>query len=134
MRIKKEIAKLLTFARVCRVATVGRAGVPHLVPVCPLFRDGKLYFASEGDAKKVKNLRANPHVTVTVDEYSEFWSQLAGVMVQGTAALVEDGPRFRKLRDLLYEKFPQYPEDAALGKGDVIVEVTPTNLFSWGLE
>jgi hypothetical protein len=55
-------------------------------------------------------------------------------MVQGDAALIEDGSRFKKVRRLLYEKYPQYPEEAALGDGDVIVELTPRHVFSWGLE
>ena len=134
MRLKKELAKLVGRERVCRVATAGRGGVPHAVPVCHVLADGKVCFGSERDAKKVQNLRANPHATVTVDLYAEDWSNLKGVMIQGTAALHERGPRFRKLRRLLYEKYPQYPEESALEEGDVIVEVTPRHVFSWGLE
>ena len=134
MRVKKNVAAFLCWQRACRVATVGRAGVPHVVPVCHVFADDKLYFASERDAKKVKNLRDNPHIAVTVDLYSDDWSILRGVMIQGTAALIVRGPRFRKLRRLLYEKYPQYPERAALGSGDVIVEVTPRHVLSWGLD
>jgi hypothetical protein len=45
------------------------------------------------------------------------------------------GPRFRRLRALLYRKYPQYPAEAALEETDsVIVEVTPTHVFTWGLE
>jgi hypothetical protein len=56
-------------------------------------------------------------------------------MVQGTTTLIDKGPRFRKIRGLLYRKYPQYPDDAALDESDsVIVEVTPTHVFSWGVE
>jgi nitroimidazol reductase NimA-like FMN-containing flavoprotein (pyridoxamine 5'-phosphate oxidase superfamily) len=134
MRIKKNVEKLLRFERVCRIATSGRSGVPHVVPVVPVFDSGKIYFGSDGDAKKVENLRANPHAALTMDVYSEEWSALRGVMVQGTAKLIDKGPRFRKLRRLLYDKYPQYPEDAALEDGSVIVEITPQHVFSWGLD
>lgn len=134
MRIKKQVAKFLRWQRVCRVATAGRAGVPHVVPVCHALIDDKIYFASDGDAKKVKNLRVNPRLAITIDLYSDDWSILRGVLIQGTAALIESGPRFRKVRRLLYEKYPQYPEEATLGKGAVIVEVTPKHVFSWGIE
>jgi len=132
--MKKQMAKLVARERVCRVATAGRRGVTHVVPVCHVFADGKIYFGSERAAKKVENLRANPHAAVAVDLYAEDWSHLKGVMIQGTAELIERGPRFRKIRRLLYEKYPQYPEDAALEEGDVIVEITPRHVFSWGLE
>lgn len=121
--------------RVCRVATSGRAGVPHVVPVCHVLHDGRLCFGSESGAKKVENLKANPHATVTVDLYSEDWSNLKGVMVQGTAQVVARGPRFRKVRALLYAKYPQYREDAALEEGEsVVIEVTPRHLFAWGMD
>ena len=82
----------------------------------------------------MKNLRANPRVAVTVDLYSDAWAQIKGVMVQGRASLIEGGPRFRKIRRQLYAKYPQYPVRAPLGEADsVIIEVTPTRVFSWGV-
>jgi PPOX class probable F420-dependent enzyme len=134
MRLTKDVAKLVARERVCRVATAGRDGVPHVVPVCHVLVDGKICFGSDGDARKVKNVRANPRVAVTVDVYSDDWSILRGVLVQGSATIVEDGPRFRKLRKLLYAKYPQYPEESALEDGAVIIEVTPGRVFRWGFE
>jgi nitroimidazol reductase NimA-like FMN-containing flavoprotein (pyridoxamine 5'-phosphate oxidase superfamily) len=135
VRLKKSLAQLLEWERVCRVATAGRQRVPHLVPVCHVLVDGKVYFASEKKARKVRNLRTNPNVAITVDLYSDEWSNLRGVMLQGTVTFLEKGPRFRRIRKALYAKFPQYPEKAALSESDsVIVEVTPTNVFSWGIE
>jgi nitroimidazol reductase NimA-like FMN-containing flavoprotein (pyridoxamine 5'-phosphate oxidase superfamily) len=120
---------------VCRVATVSADGVPHVVPVCHVFLDGRLYFGSGKDAAKVRNVRGTTRATVTVDTYSDAWSSLRGVMVQGTARVIEPGARFRALRARLYRKYPQYPDEAALGDRDsVIVEVTPTRVFAWGLE
>ena len=135
MRLKKAVARLIEWERVCRVATSGPSGMPHLVPVCHVVADGKIYFASGNDGRKVLNLEANPCIAVTVDLYSDAWAHLKGVMVQGTTTLHKKGPRFRKIRALLYRKYPQYPDEAALDESDsVIVEVTPTRVFSWGVE
>jgi nitroimidazol reductase NimA-like FMN-containing flavoprotein (pyridoxamine 5'-phosphate oxidase superfamily) len=129
------VADLMHRERICRVATAGESGMPHLVPVCQVVDDGKIYFASGKKGRKVLNVRANPRVAVTVDLYSEAWAHLKGVMVQGDAALIEKGPRFRKIRALLYEKYPQYPDDAALDESDsVIVEVAPARVFTWGMK
>jgi len=74
-------------------------------------------------------------VTVTVDLYAEAWAHLKGAMIQGRARLVARGPLFRKVRARLYAKYPQYPREAALDESDsVIVEVTPTRVFTWGLK
>lgn len=134
MRLTKKIEKLVARERVCRVATTGSSRVPHVVPVAHVLVDGKICFASESGAKKVEHLRENPHAAVTVDLYAEDWSNLKGVMVQGSTELIERGPRFRRLRRMLYEKYPQYPEEAGLEEGDVIVEITPRHVFAWGLD
>lgn len=132
MRLTKAQTKLIQWERVARVASAGAAGVPHLVPVCQILVGGKIYFGSGKRARKVLNLRANPKLALTVDLYSDDWSRLQGVMVQGTARVIERGPRFRHLRRRLYAKYPQYPREAALGESDsVIVELTPTHVFSW---
>lgn len=134
-KLTKTLADFVTWERVCRVATAGASGVPHLVPVCHVLAGGKVYFASGDDARKVKNVRENPRVTLTVDLYSDHWEMLRGVMIQGRARLVEQGPRFRRVRDLLYRKYPQYPRMEAISPSDsVIVEVTPTRVFSWGFD
>lgn len=134
MRLKKAVAELIHRERICRVATAGEGGMPHLVPVCQVVADGKIYFASDGNGRKVLNLRANPRVAVSVDLYSEAWAHLKGAMVQGRAAVIDRGPRFRRIRSLLYAKYPQYPAEAALDESDsVIVEVTPSRVFTWGM-
>ncbi len=133
MRVPKAEARFIQWERVCRVATADSAGTPHAVPVCHVLVDGKIYFASGDGAKKLRNLGANPRIALAFDLYSDAWESLKGVTVHGRAKLIDRGPRFRKIRSALYRKYPQYPDEAAIGERDsVIVEVTPTRLFSWG--
>ncbi len=133
MRLRKAVAKLLERERVCRVATADQRGMPHVVSVCHVLVDGKIYFATETGSKKIRNLRRNPHAAVLVDQYTEDWSGLRGVMVQGPVRLIPGGPRFRKIQKLLYRKYPQYPEEGGIEEsGDTVVEVTPRRVSSWG--
>jgi PPOX class probable F420-dependent enzyme len=134
VRLSRSVARLFERERLCRVATAGPGGMPHLVPVCQVVADGKIYFASGNDGRKMSNLAANPRVALTVDLYSDDWSHNKGVMVQGRARLHARGPRFRAIRALLYKKYPQYAREAAIDESDsVVVEVTPTRVFTWGL-
>lgn len=133
MRLRKVYAEFLALQRVVHIATVDGRGVPHVVPVCAVVRDNRVYFASGADARKVRNLRVNPHVTVVADDYTEAWTGLRGVMVVGRATLQARGAPFRRARRLLYAKYPQYATEAALEEGDsVVIEVTPTRVFAWG--
>src|SRR5437016_12515893 len=133
MRMTSAIARLIERERVCRVATAGRRGVPHLVPVCQVVAGGKIYFASGNDGRKALNLAENPRVAVTVDLYSEDWTHIKGVMVQGRARLIARGTAFRRIRALLYRKYPQYAREAGLDPSDSVVGegVPPRPLARW---
>jgi PPOX class probable F420-dependent enzyme len=133
VKIAKDVAEFVRRERVCRVATTGRGGMPHLVPVCHVFEGGRLYIGSGHDGRKVRNVTENPRMAVAVDLYSEHWKQLKGVLLQGTSRVIAKGPEFRRARGLLYAKYPQYEREAALDESDsVIVELTPTHVFTWG--
>ena len=134
-KLSKKVADVIRWERVSRVATVGASGMPHVVAVCHVLVGDKLYFGSGDKGRKIRNLRENPQVAVTVDVYTDAWGQLRGVMLQGRARLIERGPAFRRIRDRLYEKYAHYSREAALSPSDsVIVEMTPTHVFSWGLD
>lgn len=134
MRLKKVEREFVAYQRVCRVATVSRDGRPHNVPVCPILEGDRIYFASAADGVKVQNVRATGQVALAYDEYTEAWPGLKGILIWGTGRVVEAGPSFRRVRKLLYRRFPQYESHAPLEeKQSVILEVTPTRTFSWGL-
>jgi nitroimidazol reductase NimA-like FMN-containing flavoprotein (pyridoxamine 5'-phosphate oxidase superfamily) len=134
VKLTKKETEFVESVRVARVATVDAQGVPHNVPVCPVFLNGKIYFATEKKAKKLRNISANPNVTMVFDEYTEAWDYLRGVMIQGQARIVPTA-EFSAKRKRIYEKYSQYESKAAIGARDsVIVEVQPDRKFSWGLE
>src|SRR2546427_10470079 len=86
MGMSKATARLIERERVCRVATAGRRGMPHLVPVCQVVAGGKIYFASGNDGREGLNLAQNPRVAGKVDLYSQGWTHLRGGMGPGRAA------------------------------------------------
>jgi PPOX class probable F420-dependent enzyme len=135
MRLRRAHAEFLARLRVAHVATADAQGLPHVVPVCLVVDGGRLYFASAKTGRKIRDLRANPKVAVSADDYTEAWSGLRGVVVRGTARIHARDATFRRIRRRLYQKYPQYPAEAALGDHDsVVVEVTPRRLFAWGFD
>ena len=134
-KLSKSATMMVGRERVCRLATVSADGVPHLVPLCHVLTGGKIYLGSADRGAKVRNIKANSRVTVTVDVYSDYWNGLKGVMVQGRAKLIERGAAFQRARRKLYAKYPHYPTDAALSPSDsVIIEITPIHVFTWGFD
>jgi PPOX class probable F420-dependent enzyme len=133
-RLSGKVLAFVRTQRVARVATVGPDGTPHNVAVCTVATGGRIYFASEKGARKVRNLRANPRVALVFDQYSEDWRRLAGAMIVGTCAVVDQGAAFRRARQSLYRKYKSCARLSPIEEGEaVVVCVTPTSSFSWGL-
>ncbi|HWO70881.1 MAG TPA: pyridoxamine 5'-phosphate oxidase family protein [Actinomycetota bacterium] len=132
VRIDPRVEPFLRHARVARMATTGADGVPHVVPVCPVLDRGRIYVATGGGSRKVRNLEADPRVAIVFDDYVEDWNALRQVMLRGRARLIRRGLRWNELRELFNAKFPQYPEMAPIGHGDVFVEIVPEEVFTSG--
>jgi PPOX class probable F420-dependent enzyme len=101
-------------ASMARLATVRDDGKPHLVPIV-FVRDGDtLYFAVDAKPKRTQNLQrlrniaANPSVSVLVDHYEDDWTRLWWVRADGVARVVTDEAQARRATDLLVEKYVQY--------------------------
>jgi len=133
MKLTKTETEFVEFARVARLATADSGRVVHNVPICPVFADGRFYVGTEAGAKKVRNIQANANVALVFDDYSEAWSMIRGVSIQGQARIVGK-QEFRVLRKKFYEKFQQYENAAPLDEADsAIIEIIPQKKFSWGL-
>ena len=101
--------------RVARFATAEPSGQPHVVPICYAVSDNSVYFTidkkpkqlTDKPLKRIRNLQNNPHVALVVDRYEDDWTQLGWVMVQGDAALLDDGDEHTKAQRLLKARYPQ---------------------------
>jgi PPOX class probable F420-dependent enzyme len=117
-------------ARVARLATVGRDGRPHVVPICFVIDGSTLYTAVDDKPKRTRRLRrldnieANPAVEVVIDHYEDDWSKLWWVRLRGTARIVDD-PR---AVELLAAKYPQYRERPPAGP---VIEVEIEERSEW---
>ena len=104
-------------SRVAHLATAGRDGRPHVVPICFVLDGETLYTAVDEkpkrtrQLKRLENIEANRHVEVLIDHYEDDWSRLWWVRLRGTARIVED-PR---AVELLAAKYTQYRDRPPAG-------------------
>ena len=124
--------------RVARFATADPTGQPHVVPICYAVSGNSVYFTidekpkqlTDKPLKRIRNLQINPHVALVVDRYEEDWTQLGWVMVQGEAALLDDGEEHTKAQRLLKARYPQLH---GMQIGDLpVIAVRITRVVSWG--
>ena len=85
----EEVAAFLEAGHTLEVATIGKNGFPHVAPMWYVVDDGKVVFRSFTKSQKIVNLQRNPKLTVLVEKGLAY-EDLQGVMIQGTAALIDD--------------------------------------------
>jgi nitroimidazol reductase NimA-like FMN-containing flavoprotein (pyridoxamine 5'-phosphate oxidase superfamily) len=129
---KARKLRFLREAPVIRVATVDARGRPQVTPVCPVESAGRIYWASDLETAKLANITRRPSVALVADTYKADWRRMGGVMAQGRARIIKEGPLFRKIRGLLYRKFKVYESNAPFEEREAaIIEVTPSRLINW---
>jgi PPOX class probable F420-dependent enzyme len=131
---EREMRHRIKIAMVARLATVGPDGRPHIVPITFASADGSLYFAVDQKPKRTRNLQrlrnivANPAVSVLVDHYEDDWSSLWWVRVDGTARIVEEGPEFDEAIALLSARYEQYRSNRPAGP---VVAIKVERMTGW---
>ena len=106
-------------APVARLATADADGHPHLVPVtfalsAGLSADVTIYLAVDHkpkttrDLRRLRDIRANPAVSILVDHYEDDWTSLWWARADGTATIIDDPAAMTAPVDLLVAKYPQY--------------------------
>jgi nitroimidazol reductase NimA-like FMN-containing flavoprotein (pyridoxamine 5'-phosphate oxidase superfamily) len=131
-RLSSKDLAFLARERVVRVAATGRDGWPWVVPVCHAIEGGAVYFGSDKNGLKVRNIARTRRAAVVADRYRDTWRGLRGVALAGPARIFSRGPEFERGVRLLYRKYRQYERVAGLEAGDsVIIRVTPQRVMSW---
>jgi nitroimidazol reductase NimA-like FMN-containing flavoprotein (pyridoxamine 5'-phosphate oxidase superfamily) len=83
-----ELRAFLSRPLICRIATLDGDGSPYVVPCWFSYEDGAFFvFAVEG-SRWGDNLRRDPRVAITVDEYLALDRPATSVVVQGRARVL----------------------------------------------
>jgi PPOX class probable F420-dependent enzyme len=102
-------------ARVARLATAAPTGQPHLVPISFALHDNMIVTAIDHKPKRSTNLRrlrnieANPRVSVLVDHYAEDWSLLWWIRVDGRARVLPDATEAVSWLVAKYDQYRRQP-------------------------
>ncbi len=133
MRDRQWEAEVLA-APVGRLATLNPDGSAHLVPLCFVLAQDRIYWAVDQKAKRSRqlrrlaNLRRDPRVSLLIDHYEGDWDRLWWVRIQGRAAILQPGPEQAGALELLRAKYPQYAAEPPAGP---FVRITVEAWSAW---
>ena len=130
----EEMRRRISGAMVARLATLGPGGRPHVVPITFALDHDTMFFAIDfkpkktADLQRLRNIEANPSVSVLVDHYEEDWTKLWWVRADGTARIVIDGDVFEKGIALLTQRYAQYRSARPAGP---VVSIAIERMSGW---
>ena len=114
--------KYLQSQRLCRIATVGSDGRPHVVPVGfrynPEFDTVDIGGHDFAKRKKYRDVQRNPHVAIVIDDVASVtpW-RVRGIEIRGEAEILATGG-----------------QSVIPGFDPEMFRIRPTRVISWGLE
>lgn len=125
--------ELLESARVARLGLLDLKDAPRVLPVTFAMAEGRIWTAIDQKPKRAKEparlrfLRRDPRVALTVDRYSDDWDQLAWVQVLGRVSILEVSDGAAGL-GALTAKYEQYRQEAPPGP---LLALDPQRYLWW---
>jgi PPOX class probable F420-dependent enzyme len=135
-----SVLDFLTTARVGSLATADAASIPHNVPLCFWFEGSRCYFVIDEKPKRrgglalkrMRNIAANPRVSLLVSHYEDDWNHLAYVLIHGVARVVEDSDEYLLALRNLRDKYPQYRGMTLVPEDNPVVRIDAERVHAWG--
>jgi PPOX class probable F420-dependent enzyme len=84
-----EQAELLESERIVAVASLGKNGWPHVMPLWYVPRDGEVWIYTYAKSQKVRNLERDPRATLLLETGHEY-SELRGIQIEARAEIHRD--------------------------------------------
>lgn len=117
----RTLLDFLDRVRTGTLATSRPDGRPHAAPVSFALAGSSIVIASLGDAQRVTNLRARPHVSLVVTEAR------AAAIIEGTARLMDPAGAPAAMKEPFRDAGGAFPDWAG-----VLVAITPGRILSTG--
>ena len=109
-----EIWRRAASQSVAHMASSDSDGKPHIVPITFAIDGRVLYFAVDAkpkrttDLKRLRNIAANPAISILIDHYEDDWDKLWWVRLDGDARILDEHDEIERALDLLAARYQQY--------------------------
>jgi PPOX class probable F420-dependent enzyme len=125
------LARFLDEERTVTCATLGPRGLPHLMPLWYVVRDGDVWAWTYAKSQKVRNLERDPRATLQI-EAGERYDELRGAMLEAAVTIHRDLDVVLALGMELMTRYGQ-PERAARTQAPkrVALEFRAHRVVSW---
>ncbi len=136
-----RIERILEGWPVARLVTLRPDGAPHVVPIVFTRHGGRIWSAIDGKPKRggelarVRHIRRDPRVSLLLDRYTDDWSRLWWVRIEGRAEIVQPpqpaDPVVSAVVEALRRKYPGYAGTPVLTETPTLLAIDPARVRSW---
>lgn len=129
---KEELVAFLNEAPLARLCTHNLDGTIHIAPVYFKYDNGDIIMGTQDVSHKVRNIKANPQVTVLIDNQSP---PFKGVLIYGSAELEYEDVIAK--RASIFERYESFEEAQESAKGmakrfvPVVIRIKPKQVISF---
>lgn len=127
---EKEL-RFILHNEICRIATA-KNNIPHVVPVCYIYKDNNIFFATDYKTKKYQNLTENKRISLIIDLYDKKNGN-KGIRIDGIASIIERGEDFKDLFKIFHDKFEWVKQDPWNEGEAPFIKIQIIKKVSWGL-
>ncbi|MFL5646383.1 MAG: TIGR03668 family PPOX class F420-dependent oxidoreductase [Chloroflexota bacterium] len=123
------------------LVTLAPDGRPRPIPICFTLGDDEAVLYTPLDDKpkatddplalaRVRDISADPRVSVLADRWDEDWTRLAWLRAEGRAGLLEPGPEHAAAVTALRARYPQYATHRLDARPLIRIEIG--RVTTWG--
>lgn len=121
---KSEIDELLSKEEIAYIASVKANGDPHVAPIWFVYTVGKVYFETDKNTLKFKNIKLKNKIALC-------FSGKPAYLIEGSVRWYAENEAPIPFRKLLKEKYGQDMDDSYITDKTLIFEVIPEKEMSW---
>jgi len=131
-----EVTEFLTGRHSAAMSTLAADGSIHSVAMWYGFIGDVMAVETKSRAQKVLNLRRDPRITMLIED-GEYYEELRGVSITGTAEITEDTDELWELGVSVFDRYMGgYTEEMApfvevMLHKRVAVKIVPTKIVTW---
>ena len=125
--LRALVIELLAANEVLTLATLREDGWPQANALAYVNEGLTLYAATGADAAKVRNIRRDPRVSLTVDAGKTDWSGLRGLSMAAHAQVLDSRSEIQRVARLVKKRFPSLAEfsDLERDRGWAFLRLVP---------